>query len=245
MEIKASAIVARCVNYRESDKILTLITREFGRIEASARGSRNTNSRLLACTAQFCYGDYVLYKKGDKYTVRQGDILDSFYAIRSDYERLFAGSGMLACAATLSLPGEADEPLFMWTLIFLSTLCHSDVNPIDISLCFIVKIMAQAGYRPALDACAHCETALGEEVLLDPVEGGVVCRLCASHRAFRVHALSVRALERMLLVEPENLHNVRLPDYVREELSRFLPEYAERKMEKTFSAFQVLFKPES
>lgn len=244
MELKTTAIVARCVNYKEADKILTLITREHGRMDAAARGSRNTNSRLLACTQQFCYGEYVLYRKGERFTVRQGDIIDTFFGLRSGYERLFAGSAMLNLALTLSLPGEADEPLFMWTLYFLSTLCHSDANPIDLTLCFIVKLMAHAGFRPVLGGCALCgELPKLHELLLDPVAGGLVCRGCASHKARRVHALSAEALERMLLVEPENLSKVALPPYVREELSRFLPDYAERKMEKSFNAFRVLFKP--
>ncbi len=60
MELKAAAIVARCVNYKESDKMLTLITREHGRLDAIARGSRNTNSKLLACTQQFCASSYCI-----------------------------------------------------------------------------------------------------------------------------------------------------------------------------------------
>ncbi len=244
MELKAAAIVARCVNYKESDKMLTLITREYGRVDAAARGCRKTNSRLLACTQQFCYGEYVLYKKGERFSVRQGDIIDSFYGLRDDYDRLCAGAGMLASAEKLSLPGEPDEPLFMWTLYFLSALCHSSAHPLDLSLCFIVKLMAHAGYRPMLSCCALCNKPVSrEELLLDSSAGGLVCLSCASHRAQRIHALSADALERMLLVAPENLANVRLPAYVREELSQFLPEYAERKMEKTLSAFQTLFKP--
>ena len=244
MEIKATGIVARCVNYKESDKILTLITREYGRIDAAARGSRKTSSRLLACTQQFCYGEFVLYKKGERYSVRQGEIIDSFYALRSDYEKLCAGSGMLSAAEKLSLPGEPDEALFMWTVYFLSALCHSGANPVDLSLCFIVKIMAHAGYRPMLACCALCnKTVSREELILDASAGGIVCGECASHRAIRVHSLSKEALERMLLVSPENLANVRLPAYVREELSQFLPEYAERSMERALGAFRTLFKP--
>ncbi len=244
MEIKATAIVARCVNYKESDKMLTLITREYGRMDAAARGSRKTSSRLLACTQQFCYGEYVLYKKGERYSVRQGDIIDPFYGLRDDYEKLCAGAGMLACIEKLSLPGEPDEQLFMWALYFLSALCHSDAHPLDLSLCFIVKLMAHAGYRPMLSSCALCNKPVSRgELLLDAAAGGLVCRDCASHQAIRVHPLSVKALERMLLVAPENLTNVRLSAYVREELSRFLPDYAERKMERALSAFRMLFKP--
>ncbi len=244
MELKAAAIVARCVNYKESDKMLTLVTREYGRVDAIARGCRNTNSKLLACTQQFCYGEYVLYKKGERYSVRQGDIADSFYELRSDYERLCAGLGMLASAEKLMLPGEPDETLFLWTLYFLSALCHSSVEPIDLSLCFIVKLMAHAGYRPMLAACALCNKPLSrEELLLDSAAGGLVCRDCASFRAKRIHALTAEAIERMLLVAPENLANVRLPEYVRDELLHFIPDFAERKMEKRLNAFQMLFNP--
>ncbi len=141
--------------------------------------------------------------------MRQGDIVDSFYALRGEYERLVAGSGMLAAAEKLSLPGEKDEALFMWALYFLSALCHSSAHPLDLSLCFIVKLMAHAGYRPMLSCCALCNKPVSrEELLLDSSAGGLVCLSCASHRAQRIHALSADALERMLLVAPENLANV-------------------------------------
>ncbi len=244
MELKATALVARCVNYKESDKMLTLITREYGRVDAAARGSRKTSSRLLACTQQFCYGEFVLYKKGERFSVRQGDIIDSFYGLRDDYEKLCAGAGMLACIEKLSLPGEPDEALFMWGLYFLTALCHSDAQPLDLSLCFIVKLMAHAGYRPMLTRCALCNKSVSKDVLLlDAAAGGLVCKGCASHQAIRIHALTAEALERMLLVAPDHLSNVRLPAYVREELSQFLPEYAEQKMERALSAFRMLFKP--
>ena len=97
-----------------------------------------------------------------------------------------------------------------------------------------------------LSSCALCNKPVSrEELLLDAAAGagGLVCGDCASFQAIRVHPLSAEALERMLLVAPENLSNVRLPAYVREELSQFLPVYAERKMERALSAFRMLFKP--
>lgn len=242
MEIKTDGIVLRCVNYRDADRMLTLLTREHGRLDMLARGCRNMGSRLMACTQQFCYGEFIVHKKNDRYSLRQCELRDSFFALRNDFDKLLAGTGMLAAAEKTALPEHPDEALFMWLLYFLSVLCHGEVDPVDIALCFIVKLLEHSGYRPALTDCVVCSRSLGEDKLwLDPFAGGVACESCAGAQAVKAGALSVEAIRRMLLVTPENLVRVRLPKRVSAELVRFLPQFAENRMEKRFDAFRSLF----
>ena len=60
-QTERTAIVLRAVNYRDSDRMLTLFSPVFGRIEAKARGCRKPKARLLAASEPFALWEYTLY----------------------------------------------------------------------------------------------------------------------------------------------------------------------------------------
>lgn len=94
--IKVFGLVCRYANYRENDRILTLFTREQGRLDVASRGCRRQGSPLLAASQPFVYGQFVLYQSKDKFSVNTADVLESFYPLRDDYDRFRAGLSMLA-----------------------------------------------------------------------------------------------------------------------------------------------------
>ncbi|MDL2225846.1 recombination protein O N-terminal domain-containing protein, partial [Eubacteriales bacterium OttesenSCG-928-M02] len=68
---KLLGVVSRGVNYRDNDRILTIVTRDRGRITATARGSRKPQSKLLTAASAFCYGEYVLREWENRFYVSQ------------------------------------------------------------------------------------------------------------------------------------------------------------------------------
>ena len=93
-----TGIVTRYVNYRESDRILSIFTIEQGRVDAKARGCRRPTSPLLPAAQPFVYGEFELFQGKDKYTVNQCSIQESFFPIREDIARFAVGSAMLQLA---------------------------------------------------------------------------------------------------------------------------------------------------
>ena len=73
-----TGIVLRYANYRDSDRILTILTRERGKLSAAARGCRKPNSRLFGCSELFTYGEYVLFEGKGKMTVDNCDVRERF-----------------------------------------------------------------------------------------------------------------------------------------------------------------------
>ena len=69
MEIKVNALMLRAVDYNEYDKMLTLLTAEYGKISAGIKGVRKPAAKLRFAAQPFCFAEYVLAKRGDKYTV--------------------------------------------------------------------------------------------------------------------------------------------------------------------------------
>ena len=72
----------------ESNKQIVVLAKGVGRVLLSARGARKAKSKLLAAAQLFCYADFVAYEGRGFYSVTQAELLNSFYALRTDMEKL-------------------------------------------------------------------------------------------------------------------------------------------------------------
>ena len=71
MHSNTKALVLRAVDYKETDKVLTLLTPMDGKVTASARGSRKRGSALAAGTQLLAWSDMVLYEYQGRWTVKE------------------------------------------------------------------------------------------------------------------------------------------------------------------------------
>ena len=69
MDFKTDAIVIRAIDYKESDRLLTLFTPLRGKVTAGIRGVRKPKAKLNFASQPFCFAEYVLAEKGGRYTV--------------------------------------------------------------------------------------------------------------------------------------------------------------------------------
>ena len=84
MQSQLEGIVIRTMPYGENNKIVTLFTREAGKITCMARGAKKPASRLAAITQPFTHGTYSIYKGKGMGTLQAGDQLESLRHIRED-----------------------------------------------------------------------------------------------------------------------------------------------------------------
>ena len=177
MQKNLLAIVARAVNYRDHDRVLTLITRDNGRMTVSARGCRKAQSKLLACAQPFCYGDYELYTRNGHEYVRQCSIREIFYDLRLRPDAMEAAAFACRVCEMLAMPGEAFIRGFSLLLHALKALCQPACNVDAVLAFFLLKQMEFAGFCPQADACILCQTQ--ENITgFDAQNGGVVCAHC-------------------------------------------------------------------
>ncbi|MDO5110702.1 MAG: DNA repair protein RecO [Clostridia bacterium] len=236
-----NGIVLRYANYKESDRILTIFTREQGLISASARGCRRPKSPLLGASEPFVYGEFALFERnGGKYTVDACDVRESFYPIREDVSRFAGGMSMLLLTEK-SGATENGEALFSLLYYALSFLSYGKAEPADITICFFVRALHQLGLRPALTECACCGKDLRarRQLRFAPQLGGAVCGECVE-AGTPIQALSLEAMRRMLLLRDEDMDKVRLPAAVRAELKGAMRAYASYILEYDFKSFDQI-----
>lgn len=100
-----TAIVLRYANYRDNDRMLTLFSPTKGRIEALARGCRKPRSPILNASELFALGDFELYERGNHLTVISANLMETFYPLRADFDRLAVGTYLLGVVENVIQPG--------------------------------------------------------------------------------------------------------------------------------------------
>ena len=220
---KVTGIVTRYVDYRESDRILSLFTLERGRVDVCARGCRNPKSALLPAAQQFAYGEFELYSGKGKTTLSQANVLESFYPIREDIERYAVASSVLQLAHEAAQEEEENRRLFFLMYYTLSFLAYGEAAPDDLLLCFLTKYLDVIGYRPVIVNCAHCGTDLRDqpEVFYSLSAGGAVCGNCSTG-AKVISKTALEAVRRMLLLGESEMDRVRISQKIRDELEPVL-----------------------
>ena len=176
------AIVLRHADYREHDRMLTLLSPSMGRVEAVCRGCKRPQSPLLAASEWFALGEYVLYAGKGRMNVSSCNVTESFFPLRTDYERLKYATYILSVAEAAAQPGEKAVELFTLLARSLSRLAYTDKNAPAVAAAFLLHFSAISGYRPRLSHCVNCGRRLEDEEirLMDIEEGGLLCADCQS-----------------------------------------------------------------
>ena len=180
VQTEHTAIVLRHVNYRDNDRMVTLFSPSRGRIDAVIRNCRKPKSHNLNAGELFALGDYMLYESGGRTTVTSVHLIETFYPLREDYERLTCGTYLLSLTEAVIEPEQERQELFMLLLHTLSRLAFSDQPWRPLLAGFLLHFSACEGFKPRLNHCVLCGKRLGETgpFFFDPEEGGLCCADC-------------------------------------------------------------------
>lgn len=176
---KAEGFVLRTRDLGEANKILTLFTRERGRVSAVARGARRARSRLLATSQAFSHSRFLLYEGRGLHTVSQAELLSSFRPLREDLPRMAYASYISELIDAFVDENEPNEALFRTILEGFTLMAGTG----DLELSarwFELRVLDILGYRPEFAQCVACGVEIhAPTVRFHPVEGGVLCAPCA------------------------------------------------------------------
>ena len=176
MEIKVEALVLRTVDYGENDKIVTLFTIEYGKITARAKGVKKDRAALKFSIQPFVFCEYILAKKGERYTIIHASLIDAFYPLRLDIEKLYAASAITSLLDCVLYENIVNAELFLYTIEALKSL--TTVQTLKIFIAYFFKILALAGYALEVKGCSACGKNLAGRVNIDLASGLFYCQSC-------------------------------------------------------------------
>lgn len=215
MHIKTDAIVLRAYDNGKNSKLLLLLTREHGRLAASARGAGSLKSALCAASGQFCYASFVLFKNADRYVVDSADIKELFFDLRHDVTALACAQYMAEIAGAVAQEGEGDEDLLRVLLNCLYALSKLKVSPALCKCVFELRVAACEGYMPDLD----CESAVG----IDLVQGQAV--QTAGETVIPLSQTALETLSEIFFLPIERIFSFAATPETQAELAAFAERY--------------------
>ncbi len=188
---KARGIVIREYEAGESDKRLVLLCKELGRVMVYARGARKPGSKFMAAAQLFAYGDYVIADGRQFKSVSQAEVIESFYAIRTDYARLCHAHLMLeVCDKAIMEDTPCDELLLVLlrALTYLSKPAGGvTLPPEQVAAVFLFRFYLYYGIAPSVDECCVCggeATITGDGAYF--CDEGYVCKHCSGTKKHRL-----------------------------------------------------------
>ena len=178
--VTTRAVVLRRVDYRDSDRIVTLFTEQYGKLGAIARAARSSHKRFAAGLESLCVVEVMLEPgRGDLATLREARPVWPCLALLTSLDRIeAAGAGLEMLRATLA-ERQPEPEVFERVVAFLLDL-DAGASPATRLLQFQLDTLDILGLSPELEQCAVCAkpAPLERAALFRPTAGGVVCRAC-------------------------------------------------------------------
>ncbi len=156
MHVTTSGLVIRTVDWRDSDRLLTVMTEDYGKITVKAQGVRRRSSKFGAAGQLFAYCSFTLYERDGRMSLSDAQVLEQFFGLSQDLEALSLASYFCELLAT---EGEDDVPVPGMLRLALNSLYALANHVADRSLvkaAFELRFLAIAGYEPDLWRCASC-----------------------------------------------------------------------------------------
>ena len=218
-------IIIRSIDYGETNKIVTVFSRENGKIGMMARGAKKPNSRLSFVSQLFTYGNYLYYAAKGLGTMSQGEVIQSFRSIREDVFK----TAYVACIAELTdkLSEEKKTDPYLFELLYQSLhYINEGLDPEVIMFIFETKMLAVAGIAPKLDGCVSCGREEGI-VSFSIREGGFLCDRCVEIDAHHIPVSeAVRKLLKLFLhFDLKRLGSISLKERTKDDIRLVLKHY--------------------
>lgn len=176
---EGEAIVLGTVDYRDSDRVVTLLTRERGKVAAFAAGARRSKRRFAGALEPFTVLSVSLSeRRGDLLFLDACTVVEAHAGLRADLARLGHAGHAVELCRELCREREQQEPLYDALRAYLAALAGREAEPAAL-LAFELAALEHVGLAPRFADCTICGVVVEGAALFDPPHGGVVCRGCS------------------------------------------------------------------
>ena len=235
MYLTIQAIVLRVTDYNDRDALLTVLSRDHGKLTAKARGLRRKNSPLIAPCQLLAYGEFTLFEYRGQYTVNEAHSIELFQPLRRDLGKLSLGTYFAQVADVLSqedMPNPELQSLLLNCLFALSRLNEPERK---VKAVFELRAVSLGGYMPDLFGCHVCGSQTPDK--FDISEGLLECTRCRQLGGGIRMPVTQGVLEAMryiCLCDPKKLLSFQIGQENLEKLCNLTEAYLTTQLERGF-----------
>jgi DNA repair protein RecO (recombination protein O) len=229
-------LVLREVLYRDSDKMLTILTKDRGKLSASCPGARSRRSSMRAGTQLLAYSTFTLYENRGRYSIDAAEPVELFIGIRKDIVPLSLASYIAEVLETVADEEDPSPEILATGLNCLYALSVRKKPQALIKAVFETRIIMLAGYAPDVSSCSVCGKTDMADPVLDIKTGMAGCAGCVGRGPgiMPLCGQSLLALRYILTCEPKRILSFSLEERPLALLSQASEQYLLSRLERDF-----------
>lgn len=238
MQINTDGLILmeKCVG--ESDRLVTILTRQEGIVRAFAQQAKRMKSNKFSATQLLCYSRFSIYKGRDKYIIDDAQPVDVFFDLRRDIERLSLAQYFCELALALA-PEETEAGDFLRLMLNALHFLSKALRPNLILKAIVeMRMLSLAGYMPNLVCCADCACYEADVMYFMPKSGVLYCEDCYQSSAEPAIPLSrgvLTALRHTIYADFDKLFSFQLSKEGQKQLCRASEAYVICSQERSFT----------
>jgi DNA repair protein RecO (recombination protein O) len=179
---KTQAIVLKSMNLSESDRLVTFLTEDHGKVKCVAKGARKAKNCFWGSLEPMTQIHLIYFGKENQslYRLNQSDIIESFQSIREDFAKLYTGIYFIELIDSMILEGHSDKQIYKLLQQTLAAMKQqSDLD--SLIRLFEIRLLTLSGYKPQVDHCVICKTILKNGIFkFSFIQNGIICRNCSN-----------------------------------------------------------------
>ncbi len=233
---KTEGIVLRETEYKDSDKLLTVLTREHGKLTLRARGVKSGRSRSKAACQLLTYSEFTVSEKQGKYTITEAAAKEMFPELREDIELLYLASYFAQVTDAVAQEEDAAPELLSLLLNALYALAKLKKSQKLVKAVFELRLACIAGFLPDLRGCAVCGNPNPNR--FNVTQGILQCAECRNDATdgirMPVSEGSLAAMRYIASADPKRLFAFTLSDGALQGLNGLTESYLTMRLERGF-----------
>ena len=236
MYLTIQAIVLRVTDYNDRDALLTVLSRDHGKLTIKARGLRRKNSPLIAPCQLLAFGEFTLFEYKGQYTINEAHSLELFSPLRRDLNKLSLGTYFAQVAEVISQEDLPNPELQSLLLNCLYALSHLEMSEWKVKAVFELRAACLAGYMPDLFGCHNCGNQNPDR--FDISEGLLECQNCRTVGGgirMPVTAAMLEVMRYVCLCEQKRILSFKIDQGNLEKLCNLTEAYLTTQLERGFA----------
>lgn len=231
----------------EYDKRLVILTKEYGKISAFAKGARKPNSALLACSQPFSFGEFSLYVGRSSYNIISAEISNYFGELREDFSSLCYAFYFCEFADYLTKENNDEKEVLKLLYQTMRILSKKTIEVNLIRVTYELKLISVCGVTPQVFQCVKCNGKYASDNDRDTYyfsseQGGILCNACKINdkSAIRIGTSTLYTMQYIISKEIDKLYTFKVTEEVLQELNRCVKRYLERYVDHEFKSLEMI-----
>jgi DNA repair protein RecO (recombination protein O) len=225
MQLTTKGLIIKEQTVGESDRLVTLLTADFGIVKAFVRRAKTFKNQNVSSTSLFVYGDFTMYKGRDAYVIDSAAPIEVFFDLRSDIETLSLAQYFAQLTYFLASEEHPAPETLRLVLNALHLLCKGGKSHKLIKAVVEMRMLCLGGYMPNILACYRCGAYDSDMMFFDIEEGCIYCENCFRNNALEAPYSVISAIRFICLSDIAKVFSFNLGDENLETLSNICEKY--------------------